>query len=160
MEELRDIQGLDNISAWPLSIGWWLVIIAGLVSLGFVLRYWFNHQLYKKSWQCRSYMNLQQIEEQLNKQVVNGFSDFKQILHKLSIEIRRIAMSTTKRETCAGLVGKQWLEWLKKNDPLNYDWPNQGQLLIEYQYMPETKNYDIENLKSLIIAAKQWVHKC
>ena len=160
MEELKDIQGLDAVSSWPLAVGWWLVIIATIVCLVVAARYLYKYYLYRKSWQYRSYLNLRDIEVQLINQNTSTLSDLKQLLHKLSTEIRRIAMSTTKRETCAGLVGKQWLEWLQKNDPYSYDWPTHGQLLIEYQYMPETANYDSKQLTSLIDAAKQWVYKC
>jgi hypothetical protein len=159
MEELKDIRGLTEVSGWPPAIGWWIVLAIALVAALLVFRFWFKYRAYRKSWQYKSFVNLRHIETQLSKQD-DAQLDFKQILHKLAVEIRRIAMSTAKREACAGLVGKQWLEWLQKNDPRNYDWPTQGQLLIQYQYMPETQNYEVKQLISLITAAKQWVHKC
>jgi hypothetical protein len=156
MEELRDIEGLDAISYWPLASGWWIIIGLIVVMIAVLIYLFYKRYNYRKSWQYASYKNLQQIETQL----LTEDKDTKQLLHKLSVEIRRIAMTTAERESCAGLAGKQWLQWLQAHDPRNYDWPSQGQVLIEYQYMPDAGTKDTLHIKSLIIAAKRWVSKC
>lgn len=159
MEELRDIKGLVEVSAWPLGIAWWILLIVILAIIFLSLRALHRNYLYKKSWQYRSLKNLHKLELLLNNRQDKTNVDLKIIVNNLSAEIRRIAMSATKRETCAGLVGMQWLEWLKIHDPQNYDWLSNGQLLINYQYMPATDRCDKDDLRALINAAKKWVSK-
>lgn len=154
MEELRDIEGLDRISSWPLAIGWWFVItmLALLLIGAAVLLY--RRYIYRKSWQYNSFVKLQNLEAEL------GITEQKKILQDLCEELKLIAMSTKTREVCAGLSGKAWLQWLQDHDPHGFDWQSQGALLVEYQYRPTADNYESSQLKDLIAAAKGWVRKC
>lgn len=156
MEELRDIQGLDSISAWPLAIGWWIII--SMIAAGLIVAaiYAYKRYKYKRSWQFSSFQALQNIETQLQE----GSADNKSMLHQLAVEMRRIAMQKFARETCAGLVGKQWLTWLQQHDPHKFAWESNGQVLIQFQYMPEINHLEPSKLQNLINAAKQWVRKC
>lgn len=154
MEELRDIQGLDQISSWPLALGWWLIIAMLCVILAIGVWLIYKKIIYIKSWQYKSYLALQQIEQQVSDY------DAKQILHRLAVEIRRIGMLSAARETCAGLMGKQWLSWLQDHDPYSFNWLSEGQVLVQYQYMPDVSDFDKHKLQLLINAAKNWVRRC
>lgn len=154
MEDLIDIQGLDYISWWPLALGWWM-IIALLAGALIVAGYWIVRTYrYKRSWQYQSFKRLEHMRGELE------ILEHKQILQRLSQEMRKIAMQSTKRETCAGLVGSQWLEWLQINDPLKFTWVDNGALLINAQYMPDTASADPVQIAKLITAAQGWVKKC
>lgn len=155
MEELKDIQGLAPISSWPLAIGWWIIIVVCLSCLGFIAWRWYKNFQYKKTWQYKSFVNLQQIEQELNNNQL-----LPSLIHQAAVEIRNIGMQTAEREQCAGLVGQQWLQWLQDNDPLSFNWTSSGRLLTEYQYMPSNDINNYTQLKALISAAKQWVKKC
>lgn len=160
MEELRDIQGLDYISAWPLAIGWWLIILVIVFCIFAAAAILYKRKLYKQSWQYASYRVLQQLQQSIatnnNLHVVNK----KLLIDQLAVEIRRIAMAKTTRKSCASLTGKDWLKWLSEHDPQGFAWEQQGNLLISAQYMPDNTNYDLVQIQSLINAAKQWVKKC
>lgn len=160
MEELRDIQGLDQISAWPLAIGWWILLSVFLLATIAAAVYAWRRYKYRRSWQYRCYENLNDIEAQITQPEESSSDYYKRLLHLLAIEIRRIAMQSSARETCASLVGKQWLAWLQKNDPGEFAWNQNGQVLIEYQYMPQLVDLDTNNIKAIITASKQWVEKC
>ncbi len=160
MEELRDIQGLDHISMWPLAIGWWVLIILALIALicGAVFAY--KRYRFRKSWQYKSYIILDQIQQQLGSYKELKATPGKQLVHQLAIEIRRIAMQKYARESCAGLLGREWLTWLQAHDPLNFAWTENGQVLIDGQYQPSMQAIDANKLTDIVNAAKGWVNKC
>lgn len=154
MEDLIDIQGLDQITWWPLALGWWVVL--GVLLVATVLGiYWLLGKFkYSRSWQAKAYRRLAKMHTQI------GQLEAKAILQNLSLEMRKIAMLTTERETCAGLIGEQWLRWLQEHDPAGFDWQQNGNLLTEAQYMPATADADIAQISDLITAAQGWVKKC
>ena len=154
MEDLIDIEGLDAISMWPLAVGWWLTLFVLLIIISVSLYYIRRRYKYRMSWQYKSYARLCVIREQLNNQ------DHKQVLQGLSMELRKIAMLSTKREACAGLIGTEWLQWLQDHDPTGFKWVEQAQILIDAQYMPKHQIDDSAMVKKLIQSAQAWVEKC
>lgn len=154
MEELIDIQGLDYIGIWPLAWGWWLIIAVLITLLSITSFFMLKRLRYRKSWQYKAFARLQEIQQQIPSK------DEKTILQSLSLELRKIAMLTTHREQCAGLIGTQWLQWLQNHDPSGFNWVDEGKLLVESQYMPQSVATNSQQLKQLIIAAKGWVSKC
>lgn len=154
LEDLIDIQGLDNISIWPLAWGWWVIISLFTISVSIGIFYWLRRLRYRTSWQYKAFMRLQDIQLQVQKHPA------KIVLQNLSQELRKIAMLTTKREQCAGLIGVQWLQWLHDHDPSRFNWVTHGTLLVESQYMPQSIHADPEHLTQLVTAAKKWVQKC
>lgn len=151
MEDLIDIQGLDYINWWPLAFGWWLVIAAVLICIGVTVFYLVRNFKYRRSWQYLSYKRLVFMQAQV------GVLDHKEVLQRLSVEMRKIAMLTTKRESCAGLIGKKWLEWLQEHDPAGFDWQTNGAILVNVQYMPDLSNHNADDIAKLINAAQVWV---
>ena len=81
----------------------------------------------------------------------------KQTAGELSELMRRIAMARFGRDACAGLTGKDWLEWLRDKDPTGFDWPRQGLLLLEVPYAPPGDLSRSAELLGLIDAAYDWV---
>lgn len=154
MEDLIDIQGLDYISWWPLAVGWWIVLAVAIALISVTVFFTLRKIKYRRSWQYKAYKRLVNIQTEI------GAVDSKQILQDLSIEMRKIAMLTTKRESCAGLIGPRWLEWLQQHDPAGFAWQDNGALLINAQYMPSAATNDHEQISKLIAAAQGWVKKC
>lgn len=153
MEELIDIEGLTQVGVWPLAIGWWFVILLILIVTISTSVFWIKNRRYKASWQHKSFYRLQKLQQQLD------HADHKLILQNFSLELRKIAMLSTQREACAGLIGKKWLEWLQEHDPKGFNWQENGSILLIAQYTPQIN--DVQNqLLELILAAKNWVHKC
>lgn len=154
MEDLIDIQGLDYIGWWPLSLAWWVLIACALGVLAACLFMAWRFYKYRKSWQYQAFRRLTTLQQQVDQ------NDPKQLLQALSMEMRKIAMHSTQRESCAGLIGNKWLQWLQQHDPAGFDWVANGNLLVNVQYMPEAMQYDAMQIATLINAAQGWVKKC
>jgi len=150
MDQLRDIVDLAPVSAWPLALGWWIVITLVAVLLITAAVYSFRQLKYYRSWQGRAFRELTRLEDNI---------DQPEILATLSSEIRKIAINTRNRQACAGLTSSNWLSWLQANDPYNFKWTECGKILISHHYSPEV-NVETEEVKSLIQASKRWVQKC
>ena len=86
-----------------------------------------------------------------------GTQDLKQTASELSELVRRIAMARLGRESCAGLTGESWLEWLAANDPKGFDWSDRGRVLLEAPYAPPGAQSHTQDLMALIDAAYEWV---
>lgn len=152
MEELRDIQGLQPISWWPLAWGWWVVIAVVCCTLAAVIVWQYKKYKYRRSWQGKAYANLLKLENELQ------IADLKDVLQQLSAEIRQIAINKSSRSSCAGLSARRWLQWLQDNDPQSYSWTSKGALLITDQYSP-APNTGVEQIQEIINAMKIWVQK-
>ncbi len=151
LKQLHDIEGVDKVSWWPLAVGWWFLIIAAVIlfTLAVVLLiYWIS---FKRSWKCDTLNKLSQLEKNLSELTA------RQTAIDLSEYLRRIALKRFSRKECAGLVGLQWLQWLKSNDAKKFDWETKGKLLTDVPYSPQDSRVSLQEIKNLIQAAKDWV---
>ena len=152
--QLRDIRGLDAIPWWPLAPGWWLVAI-GVVALvwllGTRLPVWrWPRPTRRLAWQRTAARDLRALRRRV------GHEDSKRLAGELSELLRRIAMARCGRDACAGLSGKDWLQWLSANDPLGFDWTRHGDLLTRLPYAPPAPGDKGTLLLTLIDAALAW----
>jgi hypothetical protein len=151
LEQLHDIEGLDAISAWPLAMGWWILIgigIAFAIGAFCLIAYWIT---YKRSWKSDALKKLAHLERHLSEATA------RETLMILSEYLRRIVLRKYPRKECAGLTGENWLKWLAKHDPKQYDWEQKGQLLIKAPYAPAHVPLSPVQIKELIQAVKEWV---
>lgn len=152
IEQLHDIEGLDPISYWPLSMGGWVCVFLGacfLIGFGFCLK---RYIAYSRSWKKDTLNRLKSLEMGLSPE------NSAQTLVVLSEYLRRIALRRFPRKECAALMGKPWLEWLKNHDPKEFDWLAKGKLLIDIPYAKELPVVPVEQTKELIQAVRYWVH--
>lgn len=147
LDMLHDIEGLDVISFWPLALGWWVALIA-ILALAY---YIYRKIAFMRSWKYDTLKKLSHLEKQLSE------ANAKKITVLLSEYLRRIALKRFSRKKCAGLVGEQWLKWLKEHDPKKFDWEKKAGVLIKAPYAPETTPLSIDLIKDLIHATRQWV---
>lgn len=156
LEQLHDIEGLDPINAWPLAIGWWIIIGLGagllLLAIGFLVR-WLK---FRRSWKYDSLEKLNDLLGDISHSSVTN-ADIQEAAVLFSEYLRRIALRRYSRKKCAGLTGQAWLEWLAKHDAKHFDWIEQGKLLIYTPYARVNPGLTAEQLKKLILAAKEWV---
>ncbi len=148
LSQLRDINGLDQISWWPLALGWWIV-------LGIIVSIWVGVLFYRRyrakkeaSWQA-------QIKSLFFE--LRAMKSTKEKATALSALLRRLAIHKYGREFCAGLEGDEWLRWLTQHDPKEFDWIMKGKILIKAPYMPESTQDDQLDFEPLIKAAEKWV---
>lgn len=151
MQQLHDIEGLDAISFWPLSIGWWVLIACGILVLGCVIWLLRRRLNYLRSWKRDAFKKLDSLEQSLSTSTSGEAIAF------LSEYLRRIAMRRFPRKECAGLFGDAWLKWLKAHDPKQFDWTEKGKLLIQIPYAPAHQDLPLGQIKELIQAVRYWV---
>lgn len=151
MQQLHDIEGLDAISTWPLAIGWWVSIAFGMLILGCAIWLFRRRLGYLRSWKRDTFKKLNSLEQNLSP------STSWETIAFLSEYLRRIAVRRFPRKECAGLVGDDWLKWLKAHDPKQFDWTEKGKLLIEVPYAPVQTELPLQHIKELIQAVRFWV---
>lgn len=151
LDQLHDIEGLDPISWWPLAIGWWIVIVIGVVLIS--LTAWFIvHKLaFMRSWKNDTLQKLAALENELSDATA------RETAINLSEYLRRIALRRFSRKECAGLIGEAWLKWLTEQDLKQFDWKAKGRILIEAPYSPVHSKHSAKEIRDLIQAARDWV---
>ena len=138
---LRDIHLPEAIGWWPPALGWWLLAI--LIPLLIGLFVWLYKRITHKTAIKAARKLLLHIKQDQQR-------DNSQKLKDLSALIRRVAISTTTRNKCAGLTGQQWLEFLDHSVigmPFTH---GIGKLLADapYQKNPPSES-DIKQLTNL-----------
>ena len=102
---LRDIHLPDPLSWWPPAPGWWgLLVLALLLAL-----------LSYLMWRFKQRRRVKQASRKGREQLFSDYhsrADSQLLVHKLSLLLRRIALSHYPRSEVAGLVGEAWLLFL------------------------------------------------
>lgn len=151
IDQLHDIEGLNPVNGWPLAIGYKVLIALGIVLLIglFVQLYrWIRFNL---SWKKDTLLKLAALEKNLIEETART------TLIDLSSYLRRIALKRFSRKECAGIIGIEWLKWLKKHDTAEFNWEEKGKVLIDAPYSPLNANISLSQVKELIQATKRWV---
>ena len=126
LAELRDIVTPPPPSAWPWAMGWWILLILGLLLLSTSI-WW----LWR--WQHRSIprrLALKQLA-QLQQHVADP-----QTLRQLSQLLREVALQAHPWEQVACLNGRRWLEFLDQTGDTTQFTQGPGQILSEGPYRP------------------------
>lgn len=151
LDQIHDIDGLDAISWWPLTIGWWITIAFAIVLCVALICYIAYRLAFARSWKSDTLKKLTYLEKNLSN------TSARETAIALSEYLRRIALRRFSRKECASLIGENWLIWLAKHDPKQFDWKTKGIFLINLPYAPENTTVAVEQVKDLIQAAKKWV---
>jgi len=101
--DLRDIHLPDAVGAWPPAMGWWIVLVLGLLAI------WAAWLLIKKLRQDTAVKGASKLMADI-KQQANG--DELQTIRALSVCLRRLQISNEQRTQAASLNGQEWLEYL------------------------------------------------
>lgn len=150
--QLYDIDGLKDVSIFPLAIGWWVVIALLLFVLAYIAAVLVKRARFKKSWRYRIIQQLSKLEKNFNN------AGKKQTISELSEIIKKAAIIEYSRREVAKLIGKKWLVWLHKKDSNNFDWVKKAAFLVDAPYLPEDKiTAKKHEIFRVIDAAKKWV---
>ena len=148
---IRDIHLPDNVDWWPIAPGWWLLFLLTLFAILLV------YKKFKKSSNNQtpeSEKNNKTITNALNLlNEINSIDNNKQAIIKISILLRRTAMSLYGRENVAGLTGAQWLNFLDNKGATTDFSDGSGQVLIQQPY----KKLTHYNRKQVVSITKQWL---
>lgn len=124
---LRDIHLPEPVGWWPPAIGWWLLLIlVPLLVLGVM---WLVRRLRRAS-------PVKLARRELDALRADASLDPAEKVRRLSILLRRTALSVYPRDEVAGLAGEAWLRWL--DEPLGEPRFSQGagRLLADAPYRP------------------------
>ena len=152
---LRDIQGLDEISWWPLATGWWLLALLVIVLLFALVSLLRNLRRYPAgSWRRHAWKQLRTLKREADRM------SSQEIAGELSELLRRIAIARLGRNRAAGLSGERWLAWLQEQDPAGFAWTQRGRPLLTLPYAPPgSAQVSAGELFPLIDAAFAWVDR-
>lgn len=123
---LRDIHLPASISWWPLAYGWWIL----LACLGAALL--FGWLLYRRRYRERAAIRgLKAVARALTEgaKPVN-------CIQRISMILRRFAMSVGESRSVAGLTGEDWLRFLDGRWPRDEFSAGIGRVLIFGPYAP------------------------
>jgi hypothetical protein len=142
---LRDIHLPPEIGWWPPAIGWWLLVILIPLVIGF--GFWIYKLITKKTAVKSAKKQLLQIKQDMQ-------LDNAQKLAQLSMLIRRIAISSSNRNECAGLTGQHWLDYLDRSMKEKSFSQGAGRLLSDAVY--RNVKPDDQELTRLISLCEIW----
>lgn len=141
---LRDIHLPDPISWWPPAIGWWLLLaLAILIVVGLV-------------WLIRRWRRVTPIKlalRELDALATDSTASPADQLRRLSMLLRRVALSLYPRHEVAGLTGEDWLRWLDHTLSEPRFSQGAGRALIDAPYRPTPP----EAIDDLVALTRDWL---
>ncbi len=149
---LRDLHLPDPISWWPPAIGWW--IVAGSVILLAILGWLLARFLRKRRMRREAIAEVRRVAA-----IYQESGDPQEYVRRLSVLLRRIAISFHPREEVAGLSGEAWLAFLDRGVQGTQQHggfsDGAGRALIEAPYNPNCE-IDVHQLDKL---CREWVEQ-
>lgn len=138
LSALKDIhQPSENISAWPLAMGWWLLITFAVVALAFAL--WAFIRFQKNRYRREALQQLQQLAEQ---------ADSAEFMQDLALLLKTVAVQSNKQ--AASLHGEAWQAYLQQTMPEQLAYA-----LAIGRYQPDFS----ADKTALLAAARQWIRR-
>lgn len=147
--QIKEIETLQEISIFPLAIGWWLIILFIIIGIGGLISFFIIRKKRKDIINIVRYLKL--AKNDIKQQ------DKHQIIIKISKIIRLLAIRKFSRKDCAGLIDEKWLLWLTVNDPNKFNWQKEANLLIKAPYMKKINKVEDDKLIKIIDATLGWV---
>ncbi|MGZ8250146.1 DUF4381 domain-containing protein [Methylomagnum sp.] len=142
---LRDIHLPESVGWWPPAIGWWLLLI--LVPLLIVGLVWVIRRLRRVS-------PVKLARRELDALRADASLDPAEKLRRLSILLRRTALSIHPRDEVASLTGEAWLRWLDSGLGEPRFSRGVGRWLVDVPYRP-TPPTDLDELLDL---CRDWLN--
>jgi len=123
---LRDIHLPAAIGWWPLAPGWWIVL--GIVVAGLAFAGWRYHRAFRERAALRSL-------KAVARTLAEGGSPAA-CVQRISMILRRFAMSVAGGRPVAGLTGDAWLEFLDSRWSRDEFSGGIGRVLVYGPYAP------------------------
>lgn len=151
LSQLRDIHLPAPISWWPPAPGWWLLaVLAVAIVLGLVVMV---RRRQRDNWRRSALLELAQLRQQYDLQL----SAPQAIVSRLSVLLRRVAISCFPREEVAMLSGDKWLAFLDRSmgegRPFQSD---KGRLLAVVPYVPDA-SIPADAMFELFTLCENWI---
>ncbi|MCC7325187.1 MAG: DUF4381 domain-containing protein [Burkholderiales bacterium] len=148
--QLRNIHLPGAAAFWPPAPGWWLVALVALLLLGWgAVVAWRRYRIHRQ--RNRVLAALAELESGL------GRERTPEVLARISILLRRLALMQFPRERVAPLTGRTWLAFLDESGGGDGFCHGPGQVLASGPYQRSlARDVDVGGLSSLVRA---WVTK-
>jgi hypothetical protein len=146
---LRDLHLPEAIGWWPLAPGWWLVIAAALVALGYLVHRFLE---YRSRGAARRFA-LQQLDALTADFEQHG--DAVAFSSNLSELLRRTMLAYAPRQEIAGLTGEEWLRWLDRDLDRPRFQGDAGRKLLELPYRRPDDELSALELVDVVAAVRQ-----
>lgn len=146
---LKDIHLPEPVSWWPPAVGWWLLPVAAAL-IGVLL--WIlisaaRRMLAQRRLRKQALGELMQIQRELE---TGG--NAARAMERLSVLLRRVAVTVHPDRGVAGSVGRDRVDWLRRTGPAGLD-GDALETLIEAPYRPAA---DIAP-RPVFDAAARWI---
>jgi len=123
---LRDIHLPGAISWWPLAYGWWILLAVFGIAAG--LGWLYYRRRYRERAAIRGLKSVAQLLAEGTSPVV--------CVQRISMILRRFAMSIGESKSVAGLTGEAWLNFLDRRWQRDEFLAGVGRVLIYGPYAP------------------------
>jgi hypothetical protein len=143
---LRDIHLPGAIGLWPPALGWWLVAALLLAIAGYFV------------WRYRSHFRERAALRSLRAvaaAIARGEMP-SECVQRISLVMRRFAMSIADGAPVAGFTGEQWLRYLDSRWDKNTFAKGSGRLIIFGPYAPPDR-VDPEDAQTLNDLCIEWI---
>lgn len=146
---LRDIRLPDPVAWWPPAPGWWLLLIAALLALGYAG--WRHYRLRRHRAALKA---ISRIAAELD-----AGGEPVACLQDLSAVLRRFVMTVAApadARTVPGLVGPSWLDYLDERFEGGMFRHGAGRMLLDAPYAPE-RSIGREQALELTRLCSEWI---
>jgi len=115
---LKDIHLPDPVSWWPPGIGWWLLLpaLVALVLLARALVGVLRRARGRRRLRRQALAELARIERELE-----AGGDGARAMERISILLRRVAITIFPGSGVPGRAGRAWVDWLGRTGPADID---------------------------------------
>jgi len=148
MTALRPLHLPPDPSFWPPAPGWWAVGLSCLVLLAVAVFLYRNRNTLSR----RALQELEAIRADFQRSGDGG-----QAQRRVSRLLKRVALSTDRREKVASLSGQAWLAYLKERSGTPFLSAAEAETFCQGMYSP--RRPEPEDLEWLFEAAGRWIER-
>ncbi len=166
--QLADIYLPEAVTFWPPAPGWWLLLALIITVIIFII-YLIKRQPKKplptgKQLKSQALQELNSIKEYYQAQKNESHTNHEithETIKKLSVFLRRYALSLYQRDSVASLTNEQWLALLDKiSDTTDKPFSHKFAILItQTPYQSAHKPVDTQLLSELFSASEEMINK-
>ena len=141
LDQLRDVIPPPEPGFWPPAIGWWTIaILLVAISVGFIY--------------LLKMVKARHARQHLTRDISNAATlESGQVAVRLSILMRKVAMTRFPQSSVAGLTGEEWLEFLDQSGETDQFTRGPGRLLTTAPY----DRHSVTDVEALVRVCMSWV---
>lgn len=144
---IKDIHLPDPVGVWPPAIGWWLLVLIGIVLFIAALKGW---RSYQQKWRYRR-SALRQLNTEFKQWQQQSNTDT--TLYAMLALLKRTAITAYPQAAVGSLSGEQWLLFLDSHTTKPCFTPELQQTISQSLYQPQVE----ADIPKLYLACQQWI---